>query len=175
MSTNKTTEEIFFYENLKKKALREIERLVKALKFGEYDEALDHALNGAFTIFHLFEWCEKTYPGKRRRPYDVCVESSNPNLKILHDIVTYNKHAVVKNYLAGEKQVPKIDKELKNLCTEKGVLLVTENDVPLVLAIANVYFGDVKAIDVLPEAWKEFEIHEKKLIEATSSTTSEVS
>ena len=47
---------IFSYDSLILKAKREITRLIQAeLNFTE-EVAIDHALNAAFTIYHLIQW-----------------------------------------------------------------------------------------------------------------------
>lgn len=88
---------IFSYDNLIEKAKRELDRLRKA----ENDElnsedALDHALNAAFTIYHLLLWKEKHFnPGSTETEHKLCQEMNDENFNMLHSVVTYNKHASV--------------------------------------------------------------------------------
>lgn len=151
--------EIFSYAELKKKTEREIARLEIAENNMDEITAADYALNAAFTIYHLFEWHEKTTdPSSKNSAYSLCKNINNSALNILHSIATRNKHVTVSKPLHANDCSPKIEENLILLCTEDGKPLLTENNKRLITENSKIiiYFGDEQALLILKEALKEF-------------------
>ena len=93
---------IFSYGQLVDKLDREIDRLVKAQLRADEENALDHALNAAFTGLHLLEWEEQsinpTSPSALSG-WELLNRKNDADLNLLHAIVTKTKHVTVSNAL----------------------------------------------------------------------------
>ena len=151
--------EIFSYDELKKKAQREITRLDKAENNMDEITAADHALNAAFTIYHLLEWREKTTdPSSKHGAHSLCQRINNSALNILHSVVTRNKHVTVSKPLSANDCTPKIEENINLMCTEDGEPISTEDNQPMVTEDSKItiYFGNEQALPLLKEALKEF-------------------
>jgi len=151
---------IFSYDELKKKACREIERLNKAEQnLLDEQTAIDHALNAAFSIYHLIQWGQNagalTITNKARDYVDQC---TNQGLKILHDVVTCNKHVTVSKPAHKATTTPRIEDNIVHLTTQDGSIITTENGRHLITEGSNikVYFGNLEALAVLVDAMTEF-------------------
>ncbi|WP_286839540.1 MULTISPECIES: hypothetical protein [Acidiphilium] len=121
---------------------------------------MDHAINAVFSIYCLLDWKEKTYkPDSKRRAYELCVESNNSALMMLHDIVSFTKHARVSSSLASTKiEVDSQNQDEQQIVTPDGRLIVTPDGVRIVVpARVLVKFGDMEAVTVLKHALSEFE------------------
>lgn len=156
---NNVSGTIFAYQQLIEKAEREVARLDKAES--EFDvHVLDHALNAAFSVFHLLEWRQKNdNPAVERKAFKLLEDAKNPSLNLLHDIVTFNKHAKVGE---SQHQAPlnvRTSADINYFALEDGSgLLLTEAGDKLLLEDSRlvVKFDDQKALDVLRKALKEF-------------------
>lgn len=92
------TGEAFSYRSLINKLDREISRLIEAEMRLEEENAVDHALNAAFTGFHLLEWQDKQFnPVSSVKSRDLLTKKNNPDLNLLHDIVSKTKHVTISN------------------------------------------------------------------------------
>ena len=155
----KPSNEIFSYAELKKKAKREITRLDKAENSMDEITAADHALNAAFTIYHLLEWREKTTdPSSKHGAHSLCKNINNAALNILHSVVTRNKHVTISKPLYANDCNPTVEENINFICTEDGKPISTEDNQPLVTEDSKItiYFGDEQALLILKEAMKEF-------------------
>lgn len=150
---------IFSYDELRKKARREIDRLAVAEKNLDQEEAIDHALNAAFTIFHLIEWGQKegklNNTNKARDYVDQC---ANQGLKALHDVATRNKHVTVSKPAHTALTTPRSEENIMRLTTEAGDIITTEDGRHLITEESNinVYFGNLEALIILKDAISEF-------------------
>lgn len=168
MQKNQSISKIFSYDELKKKAHREILRLITAENKMDTEAAADHALNAAFTIFHLLEWKVKSNnPSSAAKARKLCEDSKNYGLAMLHDVVTCNKHVAVSSPMAKKEYAPIVSDEVIYLCTESGERMVTEQENPIITSDSKVvvYFGDERALDILQIALKAFESQEVDLNE----------
>ena len=158
---------VFNYHDLKKKAHREINRLIKAEEDIDEEAAIDFALNAAITIFHLLEWRDKNInPNSKTKARDLCEKSNSEALKLLHDIATHTKHVKVSNPASSQNdhnpQGGVNEGCLSINSTDgEGLLLINDGDSLGFLEIrtptGKIYFGDKLAVDVLQEAMSEFE------------------
>lgn len=151
---------IFTYNELKNKANREIERLIKAEMALDQQSSIDFALNAAFTIYHLIEWRQKLQnPDIKIKVHDFIMATTNQGLKVLHNVVTCNKHVTVtvKAYL--NDTTPQLENNISYIITEDGEKMTTENDVCLATEESNikVYFGELEAEAVLKDSLCEFD------------------
>ncbi|MFZ4541017.1 MAG: hypothetical protein ACOYNL_04295 [Rickettsiales bacterium] len=156
---NAVSGEIFSYQHLKKKAEREISRLEQAEK--DLDKnAIDHALNAAFSVYHLLEWKDKTANlNSKTKAQDLLKNKSDESLNILHDIVTFNKHAKLGAPQYGETfEVRTSAKDVNFLTTQSGNFLTTQAGDRLILESSKltVKFHTKKALDVLKTALADF-------------------
>lgn len=149
----------FSYMGLHKKAHREIDRLITSENSMDIISSMDHALNAAFSIFHLLEWKEHLdqsadTQSKKIKARDLCTNSNNKSLLLLHDVVTRNKHVTVSAPMHPGDIEPKIEEDCNFICTQSGDYLVTEDNRRLVTegSKITVYFGDEIATNVLSEA-----------------------
>lgn len=153
------TGDIFSYEELKKKALREIARLEEAEKKLDQQAAIDHALNAAFSIYHLLEWKSKTLnPNKNVSAHFLCENSNNLSLQMLHNIVTCNKHVTVSNSSYNKDLSVAVSAKITFLTTEDGRHLTTQKEDSFVTedSCITIKFDNQKAVDVLKAAYNEF-------------------
>ncbi|WP_133140737.1 hypothetical protein [Legionella genomosp. 1] len=149
----------FSYMGLHKKAQREIDRLITSENGMDIISSVDHALNAAFSIFHLLEWKDNlnqsaNAQAKKPKARYLCEKSNNKSLLLLHDVVTRNKHVTVSSPLHSSDIEPKIEEDCNFLCTQSGDYLVTEDNRRLVTEGSKiiVYFGDEIATNVLSDA-----------------------
>ena len=150
---------IFSYEELKQKAQREIDRLIEAEKKMNTIDAMDAALNAAFTIYHLLEWQDKTQnPASDKSANSILKEMNNIFLNTLHDLVTRQKHMIV-----GSKKItatPEINRQDNRsfLVTMDGRSLTDEAGASLVTTGSKIviYFDDEVAVNVLNAALQTF-------------------
>lgn len=154
---DESDEKVFSYENLKAKAKREIRRLKEAEKC-DGTSPIDHALNAAFSIYHLIEWkynitAHKYIVGKNGNQS----VSNNDGLKILHDIVTYHKHAAVSKKGDPNLNHDNTHSNNKALALDDGTILALSDDSVLRLSGCEVKFDEHIATDVLTEALEDFE------------------
>jgi hypothetical protein len=157
----KVSSSIFSYEELKAKAFREIKRLEKA-EIGMEEHVIDHALNAAFTVYHLLQWKNKTAnPNSNTKEHELCEKSQNDALKMLHAIVTCNKHVTVTNaHYKKDFEVKVSAADVSYFVTEDGNdYLTTEDGNRFVTEDSRfvIKFDDKKALDVLNEAMTEFD------------------
>ncbi len=150
---------IFTYEELKIKAKREIDRLIKSQIDLDETSSMDHALNAAFTIYHLVEWREKTQtPIGNRSAHKIVKDIKNKGLQILHNVVTCNKHVSVTHNFYGNETPPSLEDDIEFITTEDGETLTTEDNSSLATedSRVEVYFGTLLATEVLNDALREF-------------------
>ena len=159
MTDNYLNTDAFSYMGLHKKAQREIDRLITSENSMDIIASVDHALNAAFSIFHLLEWKDHLdqsadTQNKKTKARNLCKNSNNESLLLLHDVVTRNKHVTVSAPLHSGAIEPKVEKECNFLCTQSGDYLVTEDNRRLVTegSKITVYLGDKIATNVLSEA-----------------------
>ncbi len=160
---------ILNYEALKLKAHREIDRLKQAENNMDTFEAMDHALNAAFTIYHLLEWRENPFglteeklgekvPGAYRK----CKQLKDPYFNLLHGIVTHTKHTTVSTLLPDKTSaplhVPTYEDDIGYICTESGDKIITECGQNIVTEGSKiiVYFGEEIAKHILEQTLQEF-------------------
>ena len=158
------------YEALKLKANREIARLRQAESRMEIVEAIDHALNAAFTVYHLLEWREnpsgltkdelgRKVPGA----YGLCKKLKDPYFNLLHGIVTHTKHTTISTQLPDEnsapQHIPVYKEDIGYICTKSGDKILTECGHNIVTENSKiiVYFGEEIAKHVLDQTLKEFD------------------
>lgn len=149
----------FSYLGLHKKAHREIDRLITSENSMDIISSVDHALNAAFSIFHLLEWQDHSdqladKQKKKTKARDLCKNSNNKSLLLLHDVVTRNKHVTVSAPMHPGDIEPKVEEDCNFICTQSGDYLVTEDNRRLVTEGSKiiVYFGDKIATNVLSGA-----------------------
>ncbi|BCA93815.1 hypothetical protein TUM19329_01760 [Legionella antarctica] len=150
---------IFTYIELKNKAEREIERLIKSELILDQEASIDHALNAAFTIYHLIQWRQDKQNSEIKiKVYDFIMSTKNQGLKVLHNVVTCNKHVSVTTKAYFAETDPRLENNIGNILTEDGHIMTTEDDVCFVTEESNikVYFGDLEAVTVLKGALREF-------------------
>lgn len=120
-------------------------------------------LNAAFSIFHLLEWKEHleqsaVVQNKKPKARDLCKNSNNKSLLLLHDVVSRNKHVTVSAPLHPSDIEPKVEEDCNFLCAQSGDYLVTEDNRSMVTegSKVTVYFGDEIATNILSEAFGYF-------------------
>lgn len=147
--------QIFTYDELKKKAYRDINRLSESQNALDKLSSIDHALNAAFTIYHLVQWRNPEI----KKVSDFVKKCSNDNIKRLHNVVIMHKHAEVRWKATTDKTDPRLENNITYLALEQGGSLLKENGSKIVTedSKVEVWFGDYPAIDVLNGAMKEFE------------------
>lgn len=158
MASSTAPTKIFSYDELKKKAHREIERLANAEEKMDETSAIDHALNAAFTIFHLLEWREKTNNPLSETGARTLAKSADKSLQILHDIVTCNKHVKIKREFHTKNPNVHYDEKLDYITAENEIPLLTEDGEPLLTEDSRIIvnFDSAPASDILKTALKEF-------------------
>lgn len=151
--------DIFSYGALKQKAQREIERLIQAETNLNKEAAVDNALNAAFTIYHLIQWRQAAQnPHIKIKVHEFIMGTANQGLKILHSVVTCNKHVTVTEPAYSGATNPQLEDSTEHITTEDGRRITTEGGTPLVTEESGikVYFGNEKAITTLHDALSEF-------------------
>ncbi|WP_412754903.1 hypothetical protein [Legionella donaldsonii] len=151
--------DIFAYEALKEKAHREIDRLRVSQRNLDSVSAIDHALNAAFTIYHLIQWRHEHFsPGQKIKVHDFISSTKNKGLKILHNIVTANKHVTVTVKFYQEDTTPQIVDNIIFICAGDGSILTTGDGKKICSGDSkiDIFFGKKLAVNVLNEALKEF-------------------
>ena len=164
------------YNNFIDKAKREIDRLRKAENELDPVAALDHALNAAFTVYHLLEWRQnpsslsekelkrllKSEGMTFKTAHILCKEFNSPEMNLLHGIVTHTKHATVSSLLPDKNSAPtykpSYEDNIGYIVTEDGERLVTESGTSIVTSqsTVTVYFGEGVALSILERAIAEF-------------------
>lgn len=149
---------IFSYDELREKARREIRRLTQAIDSLEPHAAVDHALNAAFTIYHLIEWAHDEGRLSKTSTRAYIKNTSNLGLKVLHDVVTRNKHVRVDSPAYDRTISPKLEDNVTYLATEDEQIMITEDGNRMVTENSNIaiYFGDQEAVSTLHDALSEF-------------------
>lgn len=161
------------YKNLIDKAQREIGRLKQAENECDIIAALDHALNAAFTVYHLLEWRQNPSGTSKEElkkagiqtcgAQAVCTKIDKSEFDVLHGIVTHTKHATVSSWPRSNEHNPV---QYKPKCDDHTVFMVTENGQPMIteseqLIITEnseiiIYFGESIALKILEKAMEEF-------------------
>ena len=157
---NRVSGEIFTYQQLKEKAEREIARLEKG-ELSIDNDVLDHALNAAFSIYHLLEWRhQEDNSNVKKKASKLLEEANSESLNLLHDIVTYTKHASVsKPQYQAELNVRVSAANVGFLLKEDGGYLLKEDGGRLMKDDSRlaVKFDNKEALEVLKKALLEFE------------------
>jgi len=159
---NGMTMEIFSYSELRNNAQREINRLQRSETELDKQSSIDHALNAAFSIYHLIQWRhneENPHAKIIIKAHDFIQKTDNEGLQLLHDIVTKQKHVTVSQKTRpDEENKPLVYDNIINITTEDGVHLTTENDQPIVTedSYIEVRFWDHRAMNILNDAMSEF-------------------
>ena len=164
------------YNLLIQKAQREISRLREAEHNLDVTTALDHALNAAFTVYHLLEWRQNPTgfskeelndtlkeSGKiTKSAHGLCKEVNSIEMHLLHGIVTHTKHVTVSKPIPNKDTAPDYnpayEDNIEYIVTENGDRLVTESGLSVITENSNIviYFGNQIALTVLETAIKEF-------------------
>lgn len=120
--------------------------------------AIDHALNAAFTIYHLLEWKEKTKNPDSKKGARNIANGADGNFQILHDIVTCNKHVRVDREFHSKTPCVYYNDKVNYLTTEDGIHLFTENGENLITEDSKIVvnFDNEPARNILESAIKEF-------------------
>ena len=150
---------ILTYNELKNKARREVNRLVKSQTDLDEQSSIDNALNAAFTIYHLIQWRQEEKNLPKIKVHDFMKDTKNNGLKVLHDIVTHQKHVIVTvKFYHGETN-PHFKSDIRYMTTEEGNTMITEDGSSLITEESKieVYFGEERAVDILQDAMNEFD------------------
>lgn len=92
----------FTYAEMREKLKREIGRLRSAESARDETAAMDHALNAAFTAYHLLEWqAKEASPSDTQNARTLLNAQNNADLELLHDIATRTKHVTISNSATG--------------------------------------------------------------------------
>lgn len=159
VSKDELSTDIFSYGWLKEKAKREIRRLVESENCANETDALDNALNAAFSIYHLIQWKDKeANPSSSKKVHELLEGAENNGLKTLHSVVIRNKHVTVTAKFNDNDGSLKIKDDCECLCTEDGEQMAAEDGQPLVTEDSKitVYFDNEEALIVLNEAMQAF-------------------
>lgn len=155
--SNNVTGAIFLYSELVQKLNREISRLIAAEEEHAGEDALDHALNAAFTGFHLLEWeNQHNHPGNRTSARDLLSAKNNISLNLLHDIVTCTKHMTISNSAYGQAVNVRTSVSSETVTTGGGQDIVTVGGEPVTVTSTYVKFGERRAREVLNEVLQIF-------------------
>ena len=144
--------DIFNFQYIKSKAYREIERLVKYETLMDKLNAVDSAINAAISVYHIMDWQhQESYSHIKTKPHEICKNSNNNSLKILHYMANYSKHAKVSCQLYWGDALPKINNNVECIVLESGEQICTENGAPMVTesSYLHVYFGEFRALELL--------------------------
>lgn len=159
----------FSYEILKEKAKREIDRLKNAEQNNNDMDAIDHALNAAFTIYHLLEWEDNCCPKKslyacRGEERKNKTKSSHADFDLIDAIVTCQKHMTIRNHYKEHLDENartanfNVEKMYTIISTEDVIPLCTEDMRPICQEgyTIKVYFGEKNAVEVLENSFALF-------------------
>ena len=137
------------YEEKKDKADRELLRLKQAEDSLDENNAKDHAMNAAYSIYSLLDWKQKSK--NQASATKICKETSLLELIILHHIVTYDKHAESSYIKSYQDTRIHVKKDLDCIETEDGdpIIDATNQHLYTENSYLKILFRDREASDVL--------------------------